>query len=115
MRYRHVTHLSDSLSRHLWATLPPPPAKPPKPPTVVHGPKLRSAYSHPGTKQPDDLLLEARRLHETEGLGAKRIAAKLDIPVDRAYQILRYATRAHLVPERRAEPYWTKPEKGDEA
>lgn len=106
MKIRGGHLITDSLARRLWATLPAPPAPPPKPETVVHGPKVRAARPQRLTKQPDAMLLEIRRLHETEGLGATAIARQFNLKPWRVDQILSYYTRAHLVPERRLQPYW---------
>lgn len=101
-----VNFLRPELARSLWSSMPIEQDKRPKKATVVHGPKVRAATSHPSTKQPDAFILEVRRLRETEGMGYKRIAKRLGISEGRASQICDYAVRAHLVPEVRSEPYW---------
>ena len=77
--------------------------QPPKPATVVHGPKVRAAGGHPAVKFPDAVVLEARRLAErmpAPAVRAQLLAAGHDVPKHSIDTWLGYTTRAHLVPER---------------
>lgn len=104
MRYTSANPLRDALARSLWASLPPTPRQAPKP--------GRGRHSRPPTKEPDNVLLEVRRLRETHGWMPARIQAQMaqlgvNLSTERINQILEYQTRAHLVPEITTRPYWT--------
>lgn len=67
------------------------------------GPKPRQSGS-PGPKEPDEVLLEVRRLREDLGMTASEIQEHLlglgyHLSRDRIHHIFGYATRAHLVPQ----------------
>lgn len=104
MRNFRANFISDSLARALWASLPPTPKPAPKP--------GRGRHTRPPTKEPDKVLLEVRRLRESQGFMPAQIQhhmAQLGVNLStaRVYQILSYQVRAHLVPEITTRPYWT--------
>lgn len=104
MKNFRANHISDSLARALWASLPPTPKPAPKP--------GRGRHTRPPTKEPDKVLLEVRRLRESQGFMPAQIQhhmAQLGVNLStaRVYQILSYQVRAHLVPEITTRPYWT--------
>lgn len=110
MRNIRANHLEDSLCRRLWATLPPPPVREPRPEMVVHGPKARRPNTHPVTKGSDDLILEVRRLREVEKMFPAQIrdhlrAMGIRLTKERITQIYQYQSRAHLVPHPQHGPY----------
>lgn len=82
---------------------------------VQRGPKPADAprRSRPAIKEPDELLLEVRRLREQAGfsIGQIREHARhlgFELSADRAYSICNYTTRAHLIPAAGAPPYLEK-------
>lgn len=72
------------------------------------GPKAR--HRGPSAKEPDEVILEIRRLREDEGATASAISRRLaqagiDVSPARVESITRYTTRAHLVPQSGHPPY----------
>jgi hypothetical protein len=83
-----------------------------RPAADFSGPKPRKA-GRP-VREPDEVILEIRRLYEYEGFTPPQIkkhlaTAGIDVATDRAYNITRYTTRAHLVPQSGHPPYITHP------
>lgn len=105
MRNFRASVLDEGLERALWASLPAPEPLARRE-VVVHGPKVRSAKAHPSCRGSDALILEVRRLYEYEGMRPAGISRITGLNPRRIDQIVKYVTRAHLVPERRSEPYW---------
>lgn len=108
MRNRRLVHLRQSLESSLWASTPVV-IKPHKE-VVVHGPKVRAANSRPKTKEPDEVLLEIRRLSDYFKGTSKEIRRHLmqygiEVTSSRIDQIRHYATRAHLVPSNTTRSY----------
>lgn len=83
----------------------------PAPPEAYHGPtRSRGA---PPVREPDEVILEVRRLAEQIGLPPSQIRARLlaigiSIGINRISQIRDYCTRAHLVPAPGASTYLSK-------
>ena len=78
------------------------------PADAFSGPKLR--HRGPSGKEPDEVILEIRRLHEDEGANASAIsrrlaAAGIHVAPARVDSITRYTTRSHLVPQSGHPPY----------
>jgi hypothetical protein len=87
------------------------------PKKLVHGPKVRVAVTS-RDKEPDEVILEVRRLRETHGMTQRRIAQTMFerygvlLNLRRIWAIYEYETRAHLVPTAgRKEPYLQPQEK----
>lgn len=62
------------------------------------------------SKEPDAVILEARRLHEQEGMSYAQVAIHLQahghsVGKDRVASICNYTTRAQLIPAANAQPY----------
>lgn len=85
---------------------------PPRPPEAFSGPKPRRTRS-PGPKEPDQVLLEIRRLREDLGMKPGEIRDLLrkhgyELTISRIENIFRYTTRAHLVPQSGHPSYLTE-------
>lgn len=83
----------------------------PLPPRAYHGPNRYNGS--PPVREPDEVILEIRRLAEQQGMPPSAIRAELasrGIAVDtkRINNIRNYCTRAHLVPQPGASTYLTK-------
>lgn len=98
--------------RALLDAQPAEPKAPPRAPRIFNGPKPRATVraAQPGSL-PDWVVLEVRRLRESDGMMPKQIAVHMaglgvDIETTQIHAIVYYTSRAHLVPaHRRREPY----------
>lgn len=109
MKIDKTLSIRTSLATALWASMPVQ-VKPAPVELVVHGPKVRVARAHPTCKEPDEVILEVRRLSESENAKPKEIHLRLlahgfDLTRNRIIQIRQYATRAHLVPSNTTRSY----------
>lgn len=102
---RSILGISPGLRRSLLASLPPTP-RPEKTPKKPDG--RRGA---PRIKEPDEVVLEVRRLWEQGGLSLTQIkihlsALGVEIDRERIRNLCNYTTRSHLVPQAGASAYF---------